>query len=54
MKRPRTLAQGSADASGAATLQARLGRTLSNRNVTFQAIDGSACAASPPVNVLIP
>lgn len=53
MKRPRVLTEGSADAGGAATLQARLGRLLGGRNVTFQAIDGSACAASPPVTVLI-
>jgi hypothetical protein len=53
MARPVTLAQGTADGSGAATLQAKLGRVLKNRSVTFQAIDGSACAASPPVTVMI-
>jgi hypothetical protein len=53
MSRPVTLTQGTADGSGAATLQAKLGRVLKNRSVTFQAIDGSACAASPPVTVTI-
>jgi hypothetical protein len=53
MTRPRQLTQGTADAGGAATLQGRLGRLLRDRNVTFQAIDGSACAASPPVTVMI-
>lgn len=53
MARPTKLVEGAADAGGAASLQSKLSLLLRNRSVTFQAIDGSACAASPPVTVTL-
>ena len=53
VRRASVLATGTADGAGAATLQDRLPRWWTGRSVTFQAIDGSACTASPPVTVTI-
>jgi hypothetical protein len=53
VRRASVRATGNADAAGSATLQDRLPRWWSGRSVTFQAIDGSACTASPPVTVTI-
>lgn len=53
VRRASVLTTGTADGAGAATLQDRLPRWWTGRSVTFQAIDGTACTASPPVTVTI-
>jgi hypothetical protein len=51
--RPGVRATGTADANGAATLAGRLWPWFAGRELSFQAIDGTACVASPPVTVTI-